>query len=259
MSVRVVARHAGLIVFAKPAGMSFHAEGGESGFMAAARAASGVDSLHAVHRLDRITSGLVLCATDAEAARELSTQFASAQVEKYYLALSARKPAKTQGWVKGHMEKGRGGNWRLVAGQGQERGQGQEQGVGPFAVTQFFSYGLGEGRRLFVVRPRTGRTHQIRVALKSLGSPILGDARYGGAEADRGYLHAWTLRLLWRGESLNWTVPPDEGSAFVDATLQARLQEIGAPWQLAWPIWRMPDPVAPESVSTSAADAGDEA
>ncbi|MEC5397193.1 pseudouridine synthase [Uliginosibacterium sp. H1] len=252
MSVRVIARHDGLIVFAKPAGMSFHAEEGEGGFMAAARAASGVDGLHAVHRLDRITSGLVLCATGADAARDLSAQFANGEVEKYYLALSARKPSKTQGWVKGRMEKGRGGNWRLAAGQGQVQGQGQ----GPYAVTQFFSYGLGEGlgRRLFVVRPRTGRTHQIRVALKSLGSPILGDARYGGAAADRGYLHAWALRLAWRGESLNWTLLPDEGSAFLDATLQARLQEVGAPWQLAWPSWQMPERLAtPAAADTDSA------
>ena len=56
-------------------------------------------------------------------------------------------------------------------------------------------HSLAPGRRLFLLRPRTGKTHQLRVAMKSLGAPILGDALYGGRAAPRLMLHAQSLAL----------------------------------------------------------------
>ncbi|MFN7147189.1 MAG: RNA pseudouridine synthase, partial [Myxococcota bacterium] len=58
-----------------------------------------------------------------------------------------------------------------------------------------------DGRAGVVAIPLTGRTHQIRAHLASLGAPILGDPTYGGPEADRLYLHAWRIRLPWPGPS----------------------------------------------------------
>ena len=65
--------------------------------------------------------------------------------------------------------------------------------------------------RLFFVYPKTGKTHQIRVALKSLGAPILGDTRYGGTQADRVYLHAFRLKFHFMGKEYTAEVWPEWG------------------------------------------------
>ena len=93
--------------------------------------------LYPVHRLDKVTSGLVLLARDTEANRELSMAFAERKVEKAYLAISDQKPLKKQGWVKGDMIKGRRGAWMLTRSQDNP------------AVTRFVSQPLETGGRLF--------------------------------------------------------------------------------------------------------------
>lgn len=249
-SPTILAVHADFLVCTKPAGLAFHQAdaGAHDGFVDALRAvlranptqAAWADSLYPVHRLDRITSGLVLVARHADAARALGAQFEQGTIEKYYVALSARAPSKKQGWVKGAMQKGRNGAWRLLNPQ-DAKGAPDAQ----FAVTQFFSYGLGpvpqadgQALRLFVVRPRTGRTHQIRVALKSIGSPILGDALYGGGEAARGHLHAYSLRLHWAGEMLSFSAAPT-GGLFDAPLVRDKLSQLGEPSALTWPAMKM--------------------
>ncbi len=223
--------HPDFVVAHKPADVSFHTEEGIPGFASQLQAQWG-ETLYPVHRLDRITSGLILFARTPQAARELGALFEQGEIAKFYLAISDQKPSKKQGMIKGMMSKGRNGSWKLT----------RDHGV--VAVTQFFSFSIDAGLRVFVVRLRTGRTHQIRVALKSLGSPLLGDARYGGTAADRGYLHAWALRFSWKGETLCFTAPPDEGDLFKSQSLSEKLQEIGAPWALDWPRWHKPKPLA---------------
>lgn len=213
MSLILDAAHADFIVAAKPPGVSFHQDGATPGFVAQVKAELGEDGLHAVHRLDRITSGLVLFARHVDAAREFGRLFEEGRIAKTYLALSDRKPSKKQGWVKGAMLKGRGGDWRLA-----------REG-GPLASTRFDSVGLEPGLRLFRLWPQSGRTHQLRVAMKSLSAPILGDARYGGSMADRGYLHAWKLDFTWRGEPQRFVLPPREGERFRSPALTACLED----------------------------------
>jgi len=128
--------------------------------------------------------------------------------------LSDRKPAKKQGWVRGDMEKGRGGAWRLLPSQANP------------AVTYFQSASLAPGLRVFFLKPLTGRTHQLRVALKSLGAPILGDALYQGSDADRTYLHAYALSFELDGETLRFYCPPTIGAAFLLPELAAALPDI---------------------------------
>ncbi|MBX9268708.1 TIGR01621 family pseudouridine synthase [Chromobacterium violaceum] len=207
----------------KHPGASFHREGDAPGLMDALRAGLDDEALWPVHRLDRITSGLILVARSAGAARALGDALAGREVEKYYLALSDRKPLKKQGRVAGDMAKGRGGAWRLTAGRENP------------AVTQFFSYALAPGLRLFLLRPRTGKTHQLRVAMKSQGAPILGDALYGGSEADRGYLHAYALRFELDGERFAFVCPPSAGERFIGEACRDRLAELGEPWAQPWP------------------------
>ncbi|MDO6386242.1 MULTISPECIES: pseudouridine synthase [Uliginosibacterium] len=215
----VLYSHPDFLLTLKPAGVSFHTEEDEPGFVARVKAATGEAGLHPVHRLDRITSGLVLFARHADAAREFGRMFEAGEISKCYLALSDYKPSKKQGWIKGAMLKARGGSWRLSR-EGDLR-----------AATQFFAFSAGDGLRLFVLRPLTGRTHQLRVALKSLSAPILGDARYGGSPADRGYLHAYALRFTWQNVCFDFLERPIEGELF------ARIadQLTGKPWLLPWP------------------------
>ena len=65
------------------------------------------------------------------------------------------------------------------------------------AKNQFFSKGIA-GQRTFVLKPTTGKTHQLRVTLKSIGAAILGDTAYGGTPSDRRYLHAYGLDFVYR-------------------------------------------------------------
>jgi tRNA pseudouridine32 synthase/23S rRNA pseudouridine746 synthase len=171
-----------------------------------------------VHRLDAGTSGLLLVARTEAGNRELSRLFREHRVEKAYLAVSQRTPSRKQGWVKGDMLPARRGAWKLATTHDHP------------AVTRFFSKGLG-GSRLFLVLPQTGKTHQIRVALKSLGSPIIGDRLYGGPEAGRLCLHAAGLRFPWGAgvvEAWRW---PDTGGDFgplSDPEVQAWVRDASA-------------------------------
>jgi tRNA pseudouridine32 synthase/23S rRNA pseudouridine746 synthase len=215
----LIADHPAFVLINKPPGLACHRDrDGEPAVLDVLRAQTGIADLHLVHRLDKLTSGLLLVAKGDEAAAALSARFADRRMQKYYLALSDKAPKKKQGTLAGDMVKGRNGSWRLLADR-----------LDP-AVTQFFSAGLGGGRRLFLVKPLTGRTHQIRVALKALGSPILGDARYGGAASDRGYLHAYALAFDLQGEAFRFICPPSEGAHW-----PAALGDFADPLSQPWP------------------------
>jgi tRNA pseudouridine32 synthase/23S rRNA pseudouridine746 synthase len=198
----------------KHPGCSFHRQGEEPGLIETMRHVLADEALWPVHRLDRPTSGLVLVARSAAVARALADGFAERRVEKIYLALSDRKPARKQGAIRGDMIKGRGGAWRLTMACEHP------------ALTRFHTVSLRPGLRLFVLRPETGKTHQLRVALKSLGAPILGDALYQGSDADRTYLHAYALSFELDGETLRFYCPPTIGAAFLLPELAAALPDI---------------------------------
>lgn len=209
-------------VLTKPAGMNFHSEE-EAGFVV--RAAKLLNCpLFPIHRLDKMTSGLVILAKNSETARVFTAMFENREIEKYYLAISLRKPKKKQGWVKGDMARARRGSWKLL-----------KTTVNP-AVTRFVSAPLREGERLFLVKPYTGKTHQIRVALKSLGAPIAGDVRYAdaaeAAKEERGYLHAYALQFEFNGETFSFIHRPDPGERFLSQEFESALDTWKEPWML---------------------------
>lgn len=186
LSLPLVASGHDWIAINKPAGIGMHSEDGESGLVVLAEALF-QRPLWPVHRLDKVTSGLLLLATSASGAARLSALFAAHRIQKFYRAQSLSRPHKKQGWIKGDMGKGRNGSWLLLRTQNNP------------AITRFISaYDDTSQRRTFLLQPLTGRTHQLRVALKSLGSPIEGDRRYGGAAAARTFLHA--CALSWQDE-----------------------------------------------------------
>lgn len=179
-------------------------------------------ALYPVHRLDQATSGVVVMAKTESANRQLSLGFQERRVRKFYLALTAKKPGKKQGWVIGDMEKSRSGSYRLCHTRDNP------------ARTAFFSFAFEEAMRLVVLRPYTGKTHQLRVALKALGAPIIGDARYGGINADRLYLHAWQLDFAVDGKCFSYRVPPLQGDLFSRASFHQKLLELDCPDNLPW-------------------------
>lgn len=183
----------------KPAGINIHSEDNKPGLVVLLSEQL-QRPLWPVHRLDKVTSGILLLATSAAGAARLAELFANRQIEKTYLAQSQKKPCKKQGWIKGDMVKGRNGSWLL------------KRSIDNPAVTYFSSqYDDVLGVRLFILQPHTGKTHQLRVALKSLGSPIDGDDRYGGVSADRTYLHAYKLCWKENEQRIEIVCPPSEG------------------------------------------------
>ncbi|WP_420935376.1 pseudouridine synthase [Alteromonas sp. A081] len=182
-----------------------------------------VPQLFLCHRLDTGTSGC-LCLTDNEQlAAEIGLLFETRQVSKYYLALSDKKPQKKQGLIIGDMKNRRGGQHILLKTTDNP------------AVTQFFSQSAKQGIRGFLLKPHSGKTHQIRVALKSIGAPILGDSLYGGSSADRLYLHAYMLSLPLQSGTVSVTAPLLEGDEFNDETVKQWLLTVANPDNFAWP------------------------
>lgn len=171
-----------------------------------------------------MTSGLILFAKNQHTAAQFGQLFEGHKVEKFYLAISKDKPKKKQGSIKGDMIKSRRSAWKLL-----------RSSKNP-ANTQFFSYGLGDGSRLFLLRPLTGKTHQLRVALNSIGAPIAGDHIYNVSDnADRGYLHAYALKFELNDHTYQYIQAPTSGLLFNSVNVQNKLSELTAPWQLNWP------------------------
>jgi tRNA pseudouridine32 synthase/23S rRNA pseudouridine746 synthase len=175
-----------------------------------------------------MTSGILLLGRNAKAASALSQAFADREVEKFYLAIGSKKPKKKQGLVVGDMERSRRSSWKLVNSK-----------TNP-AITQFFSLAAEPGERLFLCKPHTGKTHQIRVALKSVGSGIVGDPIYNaGNEADRGYLHAFSLCFPYQDETHCYVCDPREhkalGRKWHNETVSQGIDTWLSPWELNWP------------------------
>ncbi len=186
----------------------------------------GIESFFLVHRLDTDTSGLMVIGKNKTVTAELNKLFSKRYVQKFYLAISDKKPQKKQGHIIGDLRKVRRGNYKL-----------QNSQENP-AYTQFFSYSiaLSEARaRLFVLKPYTGKTHQLRVSLAAIGAPILGDRRYGKRPADRMYLHAAQLSFVWRNQPYSFSALTPVGEHFQAPDVHRILTEIGPFGDLPWP------------------------
>lgn len=231
---KIIAQTSDFIVVNKDPGVNFHDEGniGEGLFSQVKSyllSESICDELYPVHRLDKMTSGLIIFAKNLTCAQTFNDLFQDHLVEKYYLAISDKKPKKKQGLIKGDMGKSRRGMFKLLRSQDNP------------AITQFFSYPLNNGKRLYLLKPHSGKTHQLRVALSSIAAPICGDPLYYpkteplDSNKLRGYLHAYALRFQYKSKYYEFVSEPTSGELFLQNSVNEQLQSIDKPWLLSWP------------------------
>lgn len=218
--LKVVHSHSDFYILAKPAGLNFHSEDA-AGFVVLAEQQLH-EKLFAVHRLDKVTSGLLILARNKLAAAKFTQMFTEHTINKFYLAISDAKPKKKQGWIKGDMAKSRRGTFKLLTTTANP------------AISRFYSVSYKPGFRGYILKPYSGKTHQLRVALKSIGAPILGDTSYAGAHSARTYLHAFALDFLWNEQQIQFTLLPDNGDEFTQLIKHQDFQAWKTPWQLDW-------------------------
>jgi 23S rRNA pseudouridine1911/1915/1917 synthase len=171
-----------------------------------------------VHRLDKETSGLIIVAKNDEAHRRLASQFAGREVKKTYIALVHGWTKQEKGTINSSISRDSVRRIRMTT-----RGSRGRDAVTHYEVKRRIESPYGKFS-LLEVRIDTGRTHQIRVHLSSLGHPVVGDTLYGaprdvkGKNAatislDRNFLHAKSLELKHPGtqEALSFTrdLPPE--------------------------------------------------
>ena len=218
MKLDIIYQTDDFIIIYKPCGLSVHKDQSEIGLTTLLAEQLGIPQVWLVHRLDKVTSGLLILALNTESAAEFFRLFSEHHIQKTYLALSNQKPKKKQGLIVGDMQKARNGAWKLC--------QSKENP----AITRFESVSCEPNLRLFILKPQTGKTHQLRVAMKSLGSPILGDSLYdkNTENIDRTYLHAARLQFEFKGQSFDVFSPPKEGEWWHRQGVMSQIQKFSS-------------------------------
>ena len=235
--VEIVYEDDDLAVINKPAGMMVHAGAGASddqrnrGTLVNALMYRFSQLSHVggelrpgiVHRLDKATSGLIVVAKNDLAHRNLATQFARRQVKKTYIALVHGWLKQDRGTIGTSISRDRIRRTRMTT-----RRSGGREAVTHYTVTRRIASPWGK-LTLLELQIGTGRTHQIRVHLASLGHPVVGDTLYGAPRElrskdlgtltlPRNFLHAAALELQHprTGALLSFSRPlPPELSAFL--------------------------------------------
>lgn len=206
--LRLLHEDADLVVLDKPAGITVHPGAGQSTGTLVHRllarfpemaGVGGPGRPGIVHRLDKGTSGVIVVARTPESYRALTAAFASRHVEKRYLAIVHGTPKALQGTIEAP-----------IGRHPVERKRMTVRTDGRPATTRYRTLASAAGLALLELELLTGRTHQIRVHLKHLRHPIVGDATYGEARHrelapapgrsvrsfPRPALHAWRLAFV---------------------------------------------------------------
>ena len=201
-----------VIVVNKPSGLLTHAKGGLSTEPTVAEIirpktsfASDTDRAGIVHRLDRDTSGVLIIAKTADAATHLQRQFAQRTTKKTYLAVTDGVPKLAAAKI--DLPIGRNPSAPSTF---------RVDPNGKPAQTTYRVLVATDAQALIELNPTTGRTHQLRVHMAHLNTPILGDRVYGKPNASRLMLHAHKLEI---------TLPSGERKTF-EATIPSALTEL---------------------------------
>lgn len=177
LAERILHRDGLMLVIDKPAGLPVHAgpssrkEGGgdnlENYFDALRFGLPRAPAL--AHRLDRDTSGCLVLGRHPKALRKLGRLFSEGRIDKIYWAICKGVPEKLSGTIDAPLtKKTRGNGWTMEVAEG-----------GQAAATTYRVLARKDGLSFIEAKPKTGRTHQIRVHLAHAGAPILGDPQYG--------------------------------------------------------------------------------
>ena len=182
--INILYRDDDCLAVMKPSGVAAVPErGGDEACLSAMLANQLGRRVFPVHRLDKEVSGVILYALTAEAHRVLNTAFETREVHKTYLAVTH-----------GQVEADRGCIVRPIREFGSGR-MGVDDARGKFSETHYEVVSRSDRFSLVRVFPLTGRRHQIRVHLYSIGHPIAGDARYGDPARRLGHPRQFQLRL----------------------------------------------------------------
>ncbi len=188
------------VVINKPVGVLTHSKGA---FTAEATVASwlagradfafesdeGNDRAGIVHRLDRATSGVMICAKNHGALKHLQKQFQDRKAKKVYIARVQGEVTPPEALIDLPIERNPKQPSRFRVGQNGKSAQTN------YKLIQTVQRDDGKYDSLIELKPYTGRTHQLRVHLLYLKHPIIGDTFYDGRSADRLYLHAAELEI----------------------------------------------------------------
>ena len=246
-----------ILIVDKPAGIAHHnskKDGDdyddgkdELGIMTTLQTTSRTE-LYGVHRLDRVTSGILVVAKDSKMAACLTDAFTNRRIQKVYVGISAKPPKKKkQGWVQGGMSRSRDKSWKLVRTTTTSSSSSNHPTKSKnFAKTRFFTAtfqpttnttatsttttpttsnqedATSNKKKKYtciLFRPYTGKTHQLRVAAKAMGIPLLGDPIYKDGSSfsqtpqqqQRTHLHASGISIppLDGHEAIHlWCPPP---------------------------------------------------
>lgn len=140
-----------------------------------------------VHRLDRVTGGVMVFAKSSKAASRLSEQMREGDFEKKYMAVLVKAPEQPTAVLRHYVKKNPVNNMVYVCGQTVEGAK--------FCELEYRILQTAKGLALAKVILHTGRTHQIRVQTAAIGCPVFGDMRYGGEKAVKGNLALWATSL----------------------------------------------------------------
>lgn len=237
IALEIVYEDNDLAVVHKPAGMMVHAGAGATDDernrgtlvnallhrFAALSSVGGESRPGIVHRLDKDTSGLIVVAKNDSAHRKLAAEFSARRVKKTYVALVHGWPKKEKGTIASSISRDAVRRARMTT-----RRRGGREAVTHYEVERRIESVYGEFA-LLKVKIETGRTHQIRVHMSSIGHPVVGDNLYGAPREirgkagapislDRNFLHAAELQFAHprTGETLRFSVPiPEELSEFL--------------------------------------------
>jgi len=216
LPTRVLYRDGLILVIDKPAGIAVHRGPGGGPDLESAfdQLRFGLPHPPALaHRLDRDTSGCLVLGRHPKALRRLGALFASRKVAKVYWAVVAGQPPEGEGRIEIGLKKlTRSTGWRMVVDPAGQR-----------AITDYQLLGAADGRAWLELRPRTGRTHQLRVHCAALGCPVVGDPVYGdpaSRELLQLYARSVTLPLYPARPALEITAP-------VPAHMLAALERLG--------------------------------
>ncbi len=222
----LIAQEPDFLVISKFEDVPFHKDEEDVGLLQKIKSDLQIETLYPVHRLDKMTSGVIVLARNKETARELAGLFSERKVEKCYVAIAGNKPQKKQGVIAGDMEPSRGGTWIL-----------KRSFTNP-AITLFLSKSMRPGLRTYILKPLTGKTHQLRVALKAIGAPIIGDPLYSPSKeqiSDRGYLHAYFLEFQLKGRLYSFLDLPSRGKLFQSQEFKESFTEYMQIHTINWP------------------------